>query len=522
MKSWLGIYFGSKVINILETNGRDILNNIQIPKAEFSGGELEEKVPDEVKIVALCKDRLRKGRIEAKDAVLTLSGKDLIIRTFELPLLPAEELNNAVIFEAKKYIPFKVEDLISTYQSKIDKVNRKVLILFVGVKKETLAKYMSILDQLALKVTMIEYSVFSILRFLQLTEFGKAGNKGVIGVMSMDFREESEVNFVVLENGFPLFSRDITLLSGADELEAGPAVDAATIMDKLKTEIRISLDYYDRKFPARNIEKTFILVADEHRQDLDNLFKDIGLSVKFIESGRYIGKAGAFSLNLIKGYGCALFKKVQIIPKIDLLSVKSRIKPAKEEEPAGAKPSLAFLAGLKIDPRVVIVSVLICLGVYGFGYTRLQPLKKGLAELQASRPVLNGVDPSATTDALASISRQYRDKIIAVNSLIRKQLYLTKQLQAIADLVPEGVWLNNFSFKTSSGRVEVNLNGGAYLGNADKEFNLINEFLSQLKVSDAFSKHFSEISIVSIDRSEDAGTAVTNFSIRCQGLVSAK
>ena len=114
--SSLGIYFGPKVISLVETKGRRLINDIQIPQTTIFEGELEEKVPAEVKligIIALFKEELRKNKIEAKEATLCLSGKDLVVRTFEIPMLPREELKSAINFEVKKYIPFRVEDLIS-------------------------------------------------------------------------------------------------------------------------------------------------------------------------------------------------------------------------------------------------------------------------------------------------------------------------------------------------------------------------------------------------------------------------
>lgn len=204
----LGIYFGPKIISIIETKGKTILNNIQVSQELITSSEIEEKVPSEVKIVALFKDELRRNKIGANEASLSLSGKDFVIRTFEMPVIPRSELDSAVRFEAKKYIPFKIEDLISDFQVQYDKLSRRNIILFAGIKKDILDRYLSILNQLDIKPSVIEYSAFSLLRLMKLLNIN---NKGIIGIISADFKEEDEINFTFLENGFPLFSRDITL-----------------------------------------------------------------------------------------------------------------------------------------------------------------------------------------------------------------------------------------------------------------------------------------------------------------------
>jgi len=128
----LGIYFGTKDINLVEISGRKILNNIRLPHPKLEMFDLEEKVPTDVKIMALLKDAFRSYRINASEATFCISGQDLVIRTFEIPLLPQSEMRNGVSFEAKKYIPFKLEDLIFDFQVLFNKKNKtNLLIMFL-------------------------------------------------------------------------------------------------------------------------------------------------------------------------------------------------------------------------------------------------------------------------------------------------------------------------------------------------------------------------------------------------------
>ena len=152
----LGVYFGPQLITIIETKGSKLINHIQVSQSTVSTGELlEEKVPASVKLITLLKDELMKNNIEANEAIVSISGKDLIVRTFEMPILPRQELDTAVNFEVKKYIPFKIEDLISDFQYKLDKTIQKTRVLFVGIKKEALDNYLNILSQLGIKIKSI-------------------------------------------------------------------------------------------------------------------------------------------------------------------------------------------------------------------------------------------------------------------------------------------------------------------------------------------------------------------------------
>ncbi|MDD5246986.1 MAG: pilus assembly protein PilM, partial [Candidatus Omnitrophica bacterium] len=308
MAHLLGIYFGPTTICLVETTGKKIINAVKIPRTALSQDDLEEKVPEEVKLVAVFSDEFRNSNIQAQEATLALSGKDLIVRTFELPVLPANELDNAITFEAKKYIPFKAEDLVSDFQVEFDKKTKKNIVLYIGIRKDILDKYFAIFKQLGIKLSNVDYSAFSVLRMLKLAG---AGQSGVIGLMSMDSQEDDEANFMVLDNGFPVFSRDITLASPAEGAGLPAETTREQLLDKLKTELRISLDYYNRKFPQKKIVNMFFITDENLRYELEFFVREMELSVQFVNTAKYLGKDQVFSLSVIKGFGGALARVVK-------------------------------------------------------------------------------------------------------------------------------------------------------------------------------------------------------------------
>ena len=283
----LGVYFGPNFINFTETKGKKLINNVQVPFFEALDIELEEKVPLEIKLVAVINETLRTNKMEAKEVSLVLSGRDLIIRSFEMPDLPKEELVNAVRFEAKKYIPFKAEEIVSDFQAQIERSSRINNILFMGLKKDILERYLNVFKQVNIKVRRLEYSGFSIIRGLKLL---RVKESGIIGILSADFFGGDDANFIVLENGFPLFSRDINLASGPtvpierDDFQAQPEA----FLDKLKSEMRISLDYYQRKFPDKRIQRVFSFVNHDYYQELESYMSELSISSKLLDFNKLI------------------------------------------------------------------------------------------------------------------------------------------------------------------------------------------------------------------------------------------
>ncbi len=506
----LGVYCGPKSIALVETEGQKVLNNVLIPLHRLSGTAIEEKIPEEIKIGAAIKDELRKNNIEAKDAGLVLLGRDLIIRTFSMPIVPANELYAVVRFEAKKYIPFKVEDLVYDFQVSLDKVNRKNIVLFVGAKKENLDKYISIFSQLGIKLNSIEYAGFSILRLLQMA---KIKEKGITAIVDIDLVEEDEVNFIVLENGFPLFSRDIILSSdsGAEADSPGPAkFDLAQSLDKLKVELRISLDFYLRKFPTKNINNIVVIAPDDCRGELESFVRERGINVKFADFRKFSDRPIAYSLGFFKAFAVNLSKAVKSNILIDLLPSKVKAKGAERKSAGGQN-----LAGFKFDLKFVAMAAGLIGLVMGINYYRFKPVEMELASVKEKRPQVKTISSDLGLEELKAIDSGYNDKIKAITDILRKRLFVTGQLDSIPRVIPEGLWLRDFNFKKNDSAFVLTLSGSCYLVDADSEREAVAKFKSGLKDNPHFNK-FSSINILSVERGQTGRVNLTNFVIECR------
>jgi hypothetical protein len=508
--SSLGVYFGPKIINLVETSGKKILNNIQMQRSLFAPSDLEPQISDEIKIVALFNEELRRNKIEVKEANFCLSGKDLIIRTFDIPLLPADEIPNGVNFEVRKYIPFKIEDLVSDFQVSQDKVSRRNQVLYVGIKKETLEKYFSIANQLNIKVNAIEYSVFSLLRFLSLANFN---SRGVVAVFNVDYLEEDEANFIILENGFPLFSRDIVISASPEEIRAAQETPLASLLEKLKTEIRVSLDYYNRTFFAKKISKVHLIMNNDLRPDMEGFFKNLSLPVNSIDISKYIPRNQVFSLGLVKSCGCSFPKNAKGELKINLLSARVKTRVGKEAMPG--VDFKAIFAAFKIDTRVIIIGLLICLLSFAYGIYRKIPVKNELENIIKQTPKVLDVPLSAQLTDLEALNVKLNKQKKDLNDLIVKQPYLTEILNVLPRLSPERIRLTKVSYSLkSAANGELQLKGVSDTGENDQELKLINSFLVALKDDPVFKKYFENISLSNIGHQDQVSG--TNFVISCK------
>ncbi|KPK97385.1 MAG: hypothetical protein AMJ95_09305 [Omnitrophica WOR_2 bacterium SM23_72] len=517
----LGIYFGPRLIKMVECRGRKIIKTAEIHHSTIAAGELEEKVPLEVKtieFVALLKDELRRNKIVAKEASLALSGRDLIIRTFEIPMIPREEIESAVNFEAKKYIPFKVEELIADFQLKFDKSSRTNTVFFMGLKKETLDRYVAIMHQLGIRIIAVEYSAFSIIRCLRLSGLSAKGN---IGILSVDVTGEDEVNFTVLENGFPLFSRDISLTRGPESLARLRETGPLEALEKLKTELHVSLDYYNSKFPTKTLKKIFVISEQANRSELEAMIKESNLPAQSLNTDVYLEKPAPFSLCFLKAYSACLATTMRLPLKVNLLAAREKLRALKER--VLPKEKVFRLKDLRLDFRILFLGLLFIGGTFGYGVQQMKPLRRELVDVLAQRKVVASVNARASQDELTKIAVLNKNRLESLESLINGQIYLTEIFNVISQDLPEGLWFTRLSFnKKEGGRAEFVLEGRVNLGDGDKEFDAVNNLLSNLQNNPDFVKYLRQITIGFLNRqtSVELPYSYTQFSISCSSYFS--
>jgi Tfp pilus assembly protein PilN len=362
-----------------------------------------------------------------------------------------------------------------------------------------------------LKADSVEYAGFSAARLLLQSNIKE---REAVAVVYADPVEDDEVNFVVLEDGFPLFSRDI-FLSGYSE-EGGVKVEKLAMvdkMDKLKVEVRVSLDFYLRKFPTRNIKKIIFITPPDFRGELEAFVKERTLSCRFVELGTLVDRPGVFPLGFYKAYAASLAKVVIPKIKVDLLSVT--MAPKKALRP---KTGHAFTpVPLKFKPKYAIWGALICAAAFGWGVFQRMPVQRDLDMILSMQPRVAAVGLQASLDEVNAKNSEYAEKIRNIDAVVHKRFMLTSELDIIPRIIPEGVWLRDFSFRQDNKNLEFIMTGWAYLKDSNKELEAINMFLTRLKEDKKFGPVFTDISITGVNQGQYRNAPVTSFMIVCKG-----
>jgi len=118
-KGKLGIDIGTSAIKIVELgmeNGRSVLANYAMYELKSHGGEqvagsnLMDLSNEE--LATAIKNLLEQSGIKSRDAIMAISSFATFATVISMPYLSEEELAKSIPFEARKYIPIPLDQVV--------------------------------------------------------------------------------------------------------------------------------------------------------------------------------------------------------------------------------------------------------------------------------------------------------------------------------------------------------------------------------------------------------------------------
>lgn len=215
------------------------------------------------------KAALEKAGVENKRVNIGLCGKQTVIRCVVVPEMEEADFKNSLKYEAAKYIPFPLNDVI--WDSKILKhnvENNKMLVLIAAAKKDFITQKLKMISDLGLEPCVLDIDSLALVNAFNLSgnkiKTEKKAIKGISVLLNIGSHLSS---LVFLEDDLFRFGRDIAFggnsitqkiaaklnidfteaeknklsLEKADEVKG---VIESSLTD-LVNELRLSFDYYE-------------------------------------------------------------------------------------------------------------------------------------------------------------------------------------------------------------------------------------------------------------------------------------
>lgn len=524
----LGVYWGNTGVNLVELNKDTAVTSTFVSFSDIDRQSIvgSSALSEDLKLLDLLQKTLRSGSFSTNNAFLSLPSKDIIVRWFVIPWVKAEEIQGMVTFEAKKYIPFPLEDLyFNYYPSTITKDGaRQIGVALTAIRKTHYERYINVLIQAGVNVVFSEPSAMSLLRTLV---FRKHVNTDQ--TLAILIARETSCEIAIVSKGYVRFIRDFSLKSSqpSDEPE-----DDDFFRMKFFNEVRMSLDFFARNNPGPEVEKILAISSGMKSIFFDGMTDDVGLPVQVLERFQILENTGALvDISYIRAFGVALSGEVPAVVNFNLSEgvAQSGNRPAKKMPQIKVSPSLLALIG----------AVVLCLSLLAasFWWVNSQMQAKLTAKQDIAARLGRFLDkPKEDIDAELSLASK---KVSAIKSLPLKST-ITSLFLYLVKLVPDGVWFDSFDVSTEASgpapaatspgararkltandyyvlksSIKMIISGYASLGDTNSEFELVNQFVEKVSTDPLVKKSFTEVKLKSLQAKDTgAGIKLTAFTI---------
>ncbi len=451
------------------------------PKPGESLTEIEEK-----KVVAL-KDLVQESGITKKEIVTSLPGREVMVRYFQVPPMPKKELETAVKFEARRHIPYKLDELIYDFHILKKKPGEKKLkVLFVGTRMEVLKNHLSLLTRSGLEPVVVDINANALVRVLgELTDIHSASASIILSV------NPEMADITIVKDGIIHLSQDISSL----------VVRASNIKESLLGEVRLFLNFCKRELGLETVDKTFLLGDRDFFEGWDDfLSQELKIPVEIVNppiSGMFTEMT---SWGMLMASGLAIRNVVISGTRLNI-----------------GKSILAIREKLSLIKKVVlgeaIASVLLLNVLFWPTYGGLRESKKQLDEKKRRALELNM--ETKNVYELQELTRNYGFEKNFIRAFVGNKGFWPEKLTVLANNWPRNAWLTELAFTNSirsrdeHDRLRVQLIRelsvtGSMFPTQTEEIKLINNLVNQLKTDARFAS--TEVKSVSLNVGDGSAT----------------
>lgn len=262
-RNCVGLDIGTYSIEALELS-------VSGSKGRVTGFGYEEIPNEEARHETLSR-LVQECKLKNRDVASSVSGRNVIVRYVNMRKMSDDELRSAIKFEADKYIPFGIDEVVLDCQ-RLDGSEGsgpdEMRVLLVAVKRNVIEEHVALLRSVGLNPVVIDVDVFALGNACQFISPEMTAEGQVTALVDIG---ATKTNINVLAEGRSLFTREV-YVAGSDfsssiarrlsinpyeveqlkkepderEKEIRDAVGSS--MDDLGNEVRLSLDFFENEF----------------------------------------------------------------------------------------------------------------------------------------------------------------------------------------------------------------------------------------------------------------------------------
>ncbi len=488
-KSAVSIYIGPNTVEIAQLNSSG--KKISVVKSfqqEISQGQAPGENP-KTKIAEAIKEIFLTQGIKDETVTTTVPEQSIMLRRFTMPLVPAQDREAAVLFEAKRHIPFNINEVSYAFHIiREDRRQTNMEVLFVAAKREEAIKIISILEAAGLTVERIEPISLALIKSLTL---GNNLASDCPPTAVLYFSTATRAHILIVEHSIPYLKREFSLLSRDENIE-----------ERITTELRLSANYYKREFPEKNINKLIIAGLKEAPSWQEKLQRNFSIPVEQARPLQALTGVDLPAPQLEVALGLASQRLSRPLVDINLLP----------REMVPVKYNIQKIASVEI---AIATGILVLVWLFQLPGTISMRRKTGAAQEALNKyPQLE--ISGKTTAQLKELKEQWQKKDAMVGRLTSKRINWYKKLSRLEETIPRESWISELKLSAPpdiKGKRKLTFKGYTYSENQAQELEINNNFFKKIKKDATLMSGFTQTSLGTMHKTTVANHEVVDFSI---------
>lgn len=336
-RSYLGVDIGTANIKVVElTSGADkVPRLVTYGRAEYTGDNIKvDAARDVERIIATLKAICKQAHTTTIRAVAALPTFAVFSSVITLPAMSEKELGQAIRWEARKFVPLPLEEMILDWKllqgSAVSEGSKNIRVLLTAAPQNLVKKYLEVFKGAGLELLSLETEAFALERSLV------GGGPGVAMVVDLG---AVTTDICIIEHGIPILNRSIDVggLTITKAIANSLSIDVKRA-EQFKRDIGLSTGAPSAGGIPKTIENTISPVINEIKYNFSLYQSQSSESIEKI-----VLTGGSSFLPNLSEYLEGLFQlKVYIGDPWARVSVPVELKPVLEE----VGPQFASAIGL--------------------------------------------------------------------------------------------------------------------------------------------------------------------------------
>lgn len=531
-----GLVVRDKEVELFAVQGKSVTARVRVPMDGNESHQLTHAIQK-----ALSVSNLRTKRL-----AVSIPSQDVLFRFFTIPSVPKAELDAAVQFEARKYIPFKTELLIWDYRAIPSSVSGQLGVIFAAIPKELFNSLQEAFAAAGVQPTIIEPRSLSLAR---LVEGGKADTSNeFVCLVDVDDRA---AHLAIVKDHLPYLTREVSFGSPQPseptaELLRTPvpsAVDASpppmepvSLMStpegevdprsqRLLSELSVSINFFMREYPSTTIARVVLFgeearIAPWCRRLSEHLHCSVDLGSLWLDQRVQGGLPLSFASAVGLLQGVSDPKSVSL----DFLK-RSLIKPAgPQRSQVLALPMVPKnILGMLKSPQATVCASMAAglLAIFWFlGSLMVSVERRQMEQVAQSSADVGWGLKEMTQEELEALKQKSGEQLSLLKRIIDQRERVAAQLDVLVRSVPEGVWFTGIAFQEGidGQKKRLSVTGACFLPESGRQLTAIQKFEEQVKRNPIFAGGFriAQVGQIKIRSEDPERPSYRTFQLNCE------